>query len=234
MICPNCGAQNLEGSLFCANCGRSLQEVAEPQQKRALGVCLLLAVVGLFLFVAILAVGAFFLRDRLLRAWQGFVAQPTKVAMLPTSLPSATLLIPATSTPLLPSPSPTIALPTPTLLPTPTPKPTPVQRTFRLIYRQCTPHGLSLGSVKGQVFDKKGKVIVGAKVRIKINDYDWQSDANPARTNADGWYEWILQVGQRIKFVELIVDGRSVPFSPRDFEVTSIGGCFQHVDFVEQ
>ena len=109
-----------------------------------------------------------------------------------------------------------------------------MQQAFRLIYRQCVPHGSSLGSVKGQVFDSKGKVIVGARVRIRINDFDWQSDANPATTNADGWFEWTLETGQKVKFVELIVAGRSVPFSPNDLEVEAQGGCFQRVDFVEQ
>jgi hypothetical protein len=91
-----------------------------------------------------------------------------------------------------------------------------------------------LGSVKGQVFDKKGNVIQGAQVRITIDGYDWKSDANPATTNPDGWYEWILAVGQKIKFVELTVDGKPVPFSPQELEVTTTGGCFQRVDFVEQ
>ncbi len=88
--------------------------------------------------------------------------------------------------------------------------------------------------MKGQVFDKKGAVIAGAKVRITIDGYDWKSDANPATTNGDGWYEWILQVGQKVKFAELIVDGQAVSFSPPDLEVKAIGGCFERVDFIEQ
>jgi hypothetical protein len=87
--------------------------------------------------------------------------------------------------------------------------------------------------VKGQVFDKKGVVIPGAKIRITIDGYDWKSDANPAATNGDGWYEWILQVGQTVKFVELIVDGQPLSFSPADLEVKATGGCFQRVDFIE-
>jgi hypothetical protein len=88
--------------------------------------------------------------------------------------------------------------------------------------------------VKGQVFDKKGAVIAGAKVRITIDGYDWKSDANPATTNGDGWYEWILQIGQKVKFAELIVDGQAVSFSPTDLEVKATGGCFERVDFIEQ
>jgi len=91
-----------------------------------------------------------------------------------------------------------------------------------------------LGSVKGQVFDKAGKVIAGAKVRITIDDYEWQSDANPATTNSEGWYEWVLEPRQRVKFVELIIDGRSVPFLPKDFEVMANSGCFQRVEFIEE
>ncbi len=143
-----------------------------------------------------------------------------------------------TATP-LPPPSPSLtATQTPTLAPalspTPTSTPTPPERTFKLVYRNCTPHAQSLGSVKGQVLNKQGIVISGAKVRISIDGQDWKSDANPATTNADGWYEWILQVDQKIKFVELTVDGQAVSFAPRDLEVKSTGGCFQRVDFVEE
>nr|MBC7245457.1 carboxypeptidase regulatory-like domain-containing protein [Chloroflexota bacterium] len=177
------------------------------------------------------------LRDRLALVWQSFVVQPTATSAFPGIFPSPTkTLVQATATPFpSPSPSPTVTeTPAPTLSPTPTEKPTPPQRVFRLVYRNCIPHALSLGSVKGQVFDKTGKVIPGAKVRITINGYEWQSDANPATTNVDGWYEWILEPGQRVQFVELIVDGKSVPFSPRDLEVTATSGCFQRIDFVEQ
>ena len=102
------------------------------------------------------------------------------------------------------------------------------------MYKQCIPHGFGLGSVKGQVFDKGGKIIPGAKVRITINGYEWRSEANPATTNQDGWYEWTLEVGQKVQFVELFVGGKSVPFSPKGFEVEARGGCFQRVDFVEE
>jgi hypothetical protein len=134
-----------------------------------------------------------------------------------------------------PIPSPTASeVPVPTLSATPTEKPTPRARTFKLVYGECVPHGFSLGSVKGQVFDKSGKVIPGARVRITINGYDWESAANPATTNSAGWYEWVLEVGQMVQFVELIVDGKSVPFAPQGFEVRATSSCFQRVDFVEQ
>ncbi len=235
MYCSNCGAWNPEESEFCAKCGRPLQAASKQRQTKRTGLCLVIAIAGVLLFVAIVAVGAFLVRDHLARIWQGFTAQPTQVAVIPTPLPTEAP-IQATVTPtLLPSPSPiSTELPTPTPSLTPTQKATPPQPTFKLVYRECIPHGLSLGSVKGQVFDKKGKVIPGAKVRIMINDYEWESEANPATTNSEGWYEWILEPGQRVKFVELIVAGQSVPFSPRDFEVEATGGCFQRVDFEQQ
>ncbi|MGQ9493182.1 MAG: zinc-ribbon domain-containing protein [Anaerolineae bacterium] len=235
MYCPYCGAWNPEDSKFCGKCGRQLQAAARSQQGMGSGLCLLLALIGMLLFLATLAGTVFWLRHRIAFVWQSFRAQPTATSVLPTSSPSPTETpIQATAT-LSPSPSPTATeTPVLTVSPTATVKPTPPQRTFRLIYRNCIPHALSLGSVKGQVFDKTGKVIPGAKVRITINGYEWQSDANPATTNVDGWYEWILESGQRIQFVELIVDGKSVPFSPRDLEVIATSGCFQRVDFVEQ
>ncbi len=70
-------------------------------------------------------------------------------------------------------------------------------------------------------------------MRITINGYEWNSDANPARTNQDGWYEWILEPGQKVQFVELLIGDQSVAFSPVGFEVEARGGCFQRVDFVE-
>jgi hypothetical protein len=198
----------------------------------------LLVGLAALLFVAIaIAVGAFLARDRLLRAWNSFVAQPTKIAVLPTATITPVPIV-ATATPTLeptPTSTPTV-LATPTASPTSTPAatPTPKGRRFKLVYHDCVPHGLSLGSVKGQVWDKAGKVIPGSKVRITINGYDWESDANPATTNSAGWYEWILDVGQDVQFVELVVDGRSVPFTPEEFEVEARASCFQHVDFVEQ
>jgi len=235
MYCPHCGAWNPEESKFCGKCGQSLHTTPASWQGRRIGLGLVVAIISLFLLATIVVIAALLSRDRLARAWQSFFAQPTPVAVIPTTTPTQVpVQATATLTP-LPSPSPTatgLQPATPSL--TPTEKPTPRQRTFKLLYKDCIPHGLALGSVKGQVFDKTGKIIPGAKVRITINGYEWQSDANPATTNAEGWYEWILEVGQKVQFVELIVAGRSVPFSPRGFEVEATGGCFQRVDFVEQ
>lgn len=236
MYCPYCGAWNPEDSKFCGKCGRRLQIISRSGQGAGRSWCLLTAIVAAF-FLLIVAVIAFLLREQLVLVWQGLVASPTATLVIPTAAPSPTEMpVPATATP-SPSPSPSpiaTELPTPTASPTATETPLPPQRTFKLIYRNCIPHALALGSVKGQVFDKTGRVVPGAKVRITINGYEWQSDANPATTNADGWYEWVLEPGQKVKFVELIVNGKSVPFTPRDLEVTATPGCFQRVDFVEQ
>jgi predicted nucleic acid-binding Zn ribbon protein len=234
MYCSYCGAWNPDDNEFCANCGRPTKE-----QKRAgrsgPSLCLLVALLIVLLAIVVASVAAFVLRDRIAAAWRAFVLQPTPVVTQPTSVPTQTPAQPTAT--LAPTPGPSamqIIPPSATPAPSATPRPTPAQQAFRLAYRGCVPHGSSLGSVKGQVFDNKGKVIVGAKVRIRINDFDWQSNANPATTNADGWYEWTLETGQKVKFVELIVAGRSVPFSPQDQEVVAQGGCFQRVDFVEQ
>jgi hypothetical protein len=234
MYCTNCGAWNPEESKFCAKCGRPLEEAGQTQRGRPTTFAII-AIAGALLFI--LCVVAFAMRDRLSRAGHFFTAQPTAVAVLPTASPTqvpaqATVTPTASRTPI---PSPTASeVPTPTLSATPTEKPTPRPRTFKLVYGECVPHGFSLGSVKGQVFDKSGTVIPGARVRITINGYDWESEANPATTNSAGWYEWTLEVGQKVQFVELIVDGKSVPFAPQDFEVKATGSCFQRVDFVEQ
>jgi hypothetical protein len=235
MYCPHCGAWNPEESKFCAKCGQRVETTTPSREERGTNSCVLVAVISALLIVAIAVIGAFLMRDRLARVWQSIIAQPTEIAVMPTATPTQ-MPVAATATPTpSPSASPTVSeVPTLTPSPTPTQKPTPVERTFKLVYKECTSPGFALGSVKGQVFDRTGKVIPGARIRITIDGYEWQSAANPATTNAEGWYEWILEVGQKVQFVELIVDGHSVPFSPRGFEVKAIGGCFQRVDFVEQ
>jgi len=103
---------------------------------------------------------------------------------------------------------------------------------FSLIYRGCIGHNLGLGSVKGQVFDSNGHIIVNAYVEILV---EGQSGlVPPARSNEQGWYEWILGAGQKVRFVSLTVNGQRVSFSPPDFEVRAKSGCFQHVDFVQR
>lgn len=107
----------------------------------------------------------------------------------------------------------------------------PVDRGFRVEYLGCQPHAMKLGSVKGQVFDRRGNVISGAQVEIWIDGSRWNNPANPARTNQDGWYEWILGLHQTVRFVALYVDGGQVTIYPQDLEVSTMPGCFQHVNF---
>jgi len=235
MYCPGCGAWNPDESEFCTSCGRSLPKASESQYQKRPGSCLLAAVFAILLLIIVVALGAFLMRDRLVDTWYSVLRQPMQVAATATVPPTAQPTQPPPTPMPLPSPSST-ATETPTITPSPAPTQTatPRQRTFKLVYQECIPHALSLGSIKGRVFDKSGEVIPGAKVRITIDDYEWESDANPATANSEGWYEWVLEPGQMIQFVELIVGDRSVPFSPQGFEVKATGGCFQRIDFVEE
>jgi hypothetical protein len=141
------------------------------------------------------------------------------------------------------TPVPPTATPTPTATPVPTatqtPRPTatftPVPRDrFVIEYLDCKTHRFGLGSVKGQVFDREGNIIQGAQVEIWLNGIPWESDANPATTNEDGWYEWVLSLDQTVEFYALYVDGRQVDMDPAGFEVLTISGCFQYVNFRQQ
>lgn len=111
------------------------------------------------------------------------------------------------------------------------------ERIFDASYKGCiggTPKGV--GVVKGQVFDRNGKIIQGAKITIKIDGVIWDSPANPGTTNVDGWYEWYLTLGQRIGFVSISVPGSVARLTEaaQDLKVYSRSGCFEHVNFVEQ
>jgi hypothetical protein len=110
----------------------------------------------------------------------------------------------------------------------------PAESDFLVEYIGCEPHGLALGSVKGQVFDRGGNVVAGAQVEIWINGALWDSPENPATTNEEGWYEWVLVLGHSVQFSALYVDGQRVSFGPRDLEVLTKSGCFQHVNFKQQ
>jgi len=119
--------------------------------------------------------------------------------------------------------------------PVPTPTLSP-RRNFVLVYNGCiggTPRGA--GVVKGQVLDRSGRPVVNARVGINLEGNWWQSGANPARVNEAGWYEWFLSPGQRVNFVLLrMPNGVDADFNPYGFEVKTVGGCFQHVNFIEQ
>lgn len=102
--------------------------------------------------------------------------------------------------------------------------------TFVIQYNGCI-GGLSkgIGQVKGQVFDRNGNIIVGAVVEVTVEGI--AGVVPPGRTNEQGWYEWNLTPGQRIRIVSLEVGGQSMSFTPSDFEVVSQSGCYQHVNF---
>jgi hypothetical protein len=108
------------------------------------------------------------------------------------------------------------------------------QGAFALEYLGCIPHDFELGSVKGQVFDRAGNVIHGAQVEMWLNGSRWDDSANPAATNEDGWYEWIIVLDQGVQLSALFVDGRRVSFSPRDLVVITKRGCFHHINFIQR
>ncbi len=107
-------------------------------------------------------------------------------------------------------------------------------RTFAVDYKGCIGHDMRLGSVKGQVFDKNGRVIVGARVEIWLDGARWDSPANPATTNGAGWFEWVLTPGQKVRLVALTVGNSKATMVPANFEVTATSGCFQHIDLRER
>jgi hypothetical protein len=166
------------------------------------------------------------------------VPTPTELPTLtPTPEPTPTERVGTPASRYSPTPSPTVT-PEPTATSTPTPIPRP-SNVFSIEYLGCKPHSFTLGSVKGQVFDREGKVIAGrAEVEITIDGKLWDSPGNPAPTNVDGWYEWILGLDQRIQFSALYIDGRPAiidpPPGPGAFEVVTASRCFQHVNFRQQ
>jgi hypothetical protein len=107
----------------------------------------------------------------------------------------------------------------------------PEKADFVLEYVGCVPHASDLGSVKGQVFDRAGNIIVGAQVKIWINGAVWDNPFNPATTNDAGWYEWVFALDQYVQFAGLYIGGQRVSFGPRDLIVKTQPACFHHVNF---
>ena len=105
---------------------------------------------------------------------------------------------------------------------------------FVLEYPGCIPHASDWGVVKGQVLNQDGSPIVGARVEMWLNGARWDDKANPATTNEDGWYEWIIAEGQAVRLSALYIDGRRVGFAPTDLIVITKGGCFHNLNFVKQ
>jgi len=150
----------------------------------------------------------------------------------PTSGPTATKAPTTTPTP---TDTPVvIVIPTSTDTPTVVATATPVGLSFAVEYLGCQPHDLFWGSVKGQIFDRQGGVIPGAKVKIWIDGHYWDDAANPAPANQDGWYEWVLALDQVIRLATLYIDNQEVAIYPDNLEVPSVSWCFHHVNFRHQ
>jgi hypothetical protein len=162
----------------------------------------------------------------------------------PTTAPTATATPTLTHTPThtptaiappTPTHTPAAIVPSaPTGTPTATATATPSELSFVVEYLGCKSHAIKLGSVKGQVFDRQGRVIPGAQVEIWIDGNRWDDPANPATANQDGWYEWVLALDQVIRIVALYIDDQEVAIYPDNLEVPSVSRCFQHVNFRQQ
>lgn len=165
-------------------------------------------------------------------------AEPTASS---TATPTYTAsLVPATSTP-TPRPSqrpsatpPVGASPSATArpLPTPTDLMAAARGSYALEYQGCIKHGQSIGTVKGRVYDRKGDIVVGAEIRVTLND--WVYDT-PGITNEAGWYEFYLQEELKVKIVSLRIRGIEVPLvDNKELVLTARGGCFEHVNLRQQ
>jgi hypothetical protein len=145
-------------------------------------------------------------------------ASMTPVALASTLLPTLEPLRPAT------------AIPTET--PTPNSSPAgmadPGEGAYGVEYLGCIKHGSGTGTVKGRVFDRQGNIVVGAEVRITLNDWTYDT---PGRTNTDGWYEFYLDKGLKVKIVSLRIQGQEMPLvGHEDLVVKSQGGCYENVN----
>jgi hypothetical protein len=100
---------------------------------------------------------------------------------------------------------------------------------FVIEYKECLPHDLYVGQVKGRVYDRNGRIIVGALVEILV---EGRPNIVPVgQTNQDGWYEFNLRSGHAATFVRLEIDGQNVSFYPQDYTVKARSRCYQRVDF---
>jgi hypothetical protein len=154
-------------------------------------------------------------------------------ALAPTMTPKQTT--PSSVTP--PAPTSTAVLaatssPTPTVSPTPQPTADPRTGKFLVTYLGCDPRGSDIGIVKGQILDSRGKILVGAEVRITLDDWTYDQ---PAVSNGEGWYEFYLQKGLKVKIASLRINGAEMPLlGEQDQVFLSQGGCFEHVNLVQQ
>ncbi|MEA3407871.1 MAG: PA14 domain-containing protein [Chloroflexota bacterium] len=88
--------------------------------------------------------------------------------------------------------------------------------------------------VKGQVFDRQGRVIANglAAVGVTVDGVYLQSPEfrNPQPTNVDGWYEIYVRPGQRIGIVKLLLDGKEVPLEGAPMEWVAKEKSWWHVN----
>jgi len=174
------------------------------------------------------------------------VSVPLPSATLaPTRTPSPTAVLVATITPRpVSSTTAVVVAPTLTLLLTATSSPTatasPTQQPttdskagkYVVTYLGCDPRGSDIGIVKGQIIDNKGRLVVGAEVRISLDGWPYDQ---PAVSNGEGWYEFYLQKGLKVKIVSLRINGEEMPLLGHEDQVfLSQGGCFEHVDLLQQ
>jgi hypothetical protein len=144
------------------------------------------------------------------------------------SPPAGSATAPAqTATPRAPTASPTA-----TLSPTPVVTANPLAGKYRVEYLGCDPRGSDIGIVKGQIFDRAGGIVAGAEVRVQLDD--WAYD-QPAISNGDGWYEFYLQKGLKVKIVSLRIGGEDMPLAGREDQVfLAQAGCFEYVNLRQQ
>jgi len=168
---------------------------------------------------------------------------PTAATASEAATPSHTLALVATMTPRSTAPVRTLTLastgtlvappsatpePSPSDSPTPTATADPRVGQFRVEYLGCDPRGSDIGIVKGQIFDAGGKVVAGAEVRVQLDGWNYDQ---PAISNGDGWYEFYLQKGLKVRIVSLRIEGQEMALAAnRDQEFLAQGCCFEYVN----
>jgi len=200
-------------------------------------VALVLAVIALAWGIRTLArLGAF---ERL----DGQTAAPPAVTSMPVpttgSTPQQAFTTAVAPAALVDTPLPTLqplrlrtavstSVPTPTASPSPVGAPDPRQGPYEVEYLGCIKHGSGRGTVKGQVYDRQGNVVVRAEVRVTLNDWTYDT---PGVTNEAGWYEFYLDNGLQVKIVSLRIQGQEVPLAGHeDLIVKAQSGCYENVN----
>lgn len=153
------------------------------------------------------------------------------VTATPSAQPGSAEDTPEAATPGATSTATTVPTIAPTHIPPPpTATPLPPNR-FAVESPGCIPHGSGRGTVKGQVFDRDGRVIVGAQVYVTLDD--WEYD-RPAISNPEGWYEFYLDNGLRVRIVKLVINDEEMTLVDAEREFEARAGCFEHVNLRRQ